>query len=307
MRMKGPTTNRVQRHEIEPAEVRLVLEPTALLPAPPVPSRPPRSLGDFSRAPATDIVDAVGKHFGCSVGKKQRAFLRGAIGALLEDLEQAGGQTWQERWEAAGLNERGRLVGDAAGEDMRLRKQLTSAASLAFAMRLIRPSLFAFRSYKFVRFSAWFRSVANDPLLEEFCARSERLPVGEDRQAKARSQLFAALTVFGIDLADLTPEALLYYAVECRDHGLSFEDIQSRTFAGTLAWTVLHDMGRFTDVVPRTLRGAVTRGQMSVEEAVDRYHLDNQAVRDLLVAYIRQRAVVLDYSTRGNLIHQLVL
>jgi hypothetical protein len=61
MRMKGPTTNRVQRHELEPAEVRLVLEPTALQPVPPVPTLSPRSLGDFSQAPAADVVDVVGR------------------------------------------------------------------------------------------------------------------------------------------------------------------------------------------------------------------------------------------------------
>jgi site-specific recombinase XerC len=53
------------------------------------------------------------------------------------------------------------------------------------------------------------------------------------------------------------------------------------------------------------LRGAVTRGQLTVEEAVDRYRLHNQAVRDLLVEYIRQRAVALDYSSRCNLVHVL--
>src|SRR5690606_21634863 len=53
-------------------------------------------------------------------------------------------------------------------------------------------------------------------------------------------------------------------------------------------------------------RGAVTRGQISVEEAVDRHQLRNQEVRDVLVEYIRRRSAGLDYSTLRQLVNLLV-
>ncbi|WP_214327577.1 tyrosine-type recombinase/integrase [Nonomuraea sediminis] len=53
----------------------------------------------------------------------------------------------------------------------------------------------------------------------------------------------------------------------------------------------------FPASAPRTLRAAVTRGQLPVEEAVDRHGLRDQEVRGLLVEYIRRRSADLDYSS----------
>ncbi|MET9809172.1 site-specific integrase [Streptomyces halstedii] len=173
-------------------------------------------------------------------------------------------------------------------------------------MRLIRPTLLGLRSNTFTRYTPWFRSIANDPWLEEFCERVDQLPVGSSRRGRAKSDVCYALTVFGIDLDGLTPEALLHYAVECRAHALAGEDAESGTFSGTLAWPVLHEMGQFPRSAPRTLRAAVTRGQLSIEEAVDRHQLRNREVRDLLVEYVRRRSAELDYSTLRHLITRLV-
>ncbi|MCX5080145.1 hypothetical protein [Streptomyces sp. NBC_00401] len=111
-----------------------------------------------------------------------------------------------------------------------------------------------------------------------------------------------------MELKDLTAEGLLHCAVEAREHGLAGEDIKDRTFAAALAWPVLHDMGHFPESVPRTLRGAVTRGRLAVGEAVDRHQLRHRAVRDLLVRvkHLRRRRASMDCSTRRNTIHQLV-
>ncbi|MFJ1797223.1 tyrosine-type recombinase/integrase [Kitasatospora griseola] len=308
LRLKGPTTNRIRRHTAGPEpEERLTLEPTAVMPAsPPEPARPPRPLGDLSRARVEDVVEAIGSHFAEQLGAPRTSVMRRALRELLAHLEGFLGQTWQERWEAAGLNERDRPVIDIAGDNRPLRQRLLTAVGLVFAARVVRPSLFAFRSYRFPRFTGWFRSIAADPLLEEFCRRTEQLTVSSPRQAKARLDIACVLTVYGIELKDLTAEGLLHYAVECRTHGLAGEDIQSGSFSGTLAWPVLHDMGHFPESVPRTLRGAVTRGQRPIEELVDRHRLCNGAVRDLLVDYIHRRCVGQDYSTRKNVIHHLV-
>ncbi|RKT09865.1 phage integrase family protein [Streptomyces sp. 1114.5] len=303
-RVKGPTTNRVRRHEAGAEAPVGNFAPTAIVPAPPpAPTRPPRSLGDFSRAPLEEVAAAVGRHFATSPNEEWR---RGRdVREFLQRIAPFPGATWQERWEASGLNELNRPVGDLAGDDTKLRYRLFSGAGHAFAIRLIRPTLHSFHANRFSVYTRWFRSVASDPLLEDFCLRVGQLPVSEPRRTRTMRDICCALTVFGIDLDGLTPEALLHYAVECRKHGLSGETLRSGTFAGTLAWPVLHDMGQFPASAPRTLRAAVTRGQLPVEEAVDRHKLDNPAVRDLLVDYITRRSASLDYSTQRQLTHLL--
>ncbi|MEV5752309.1 site-specific integrase, partial [Actinoallomurus sp. NPDC052308] len=216
------------------------------------------------------------------------------------------GKTWQDRWEASGHDRKGHPVPDVAGENRPLRYRLNLAVGHAFAMRLIRPSLLGFRSHRFSAYTPWFRSVAQDPWLEEFCERADRLPVGQGRRSRAKFDVCCALTVFGIDLEELTPEAFLHYAAESRAHGLSGDKLGSGTFAGVLAWPILHEMGQFPASAPRTLRAAVTRGQLTVEESVDRHDLRNRQVRDLLVEYIRRRSAELDYSTLRQLTHALV-
>ncbi|MGY1984369.1 hypothetical protein [Nocardia gipuzkoensis] len=52
---------------------------------------------------------------------------------------------------------------------------------------------------------------------------------------------------------------------------------------------------------PETMRAALHRGQLSVEELVDRYAISNQPVRQLLIEYFRRRAADTDYSSLSNL------
>ncbi len=173
-------------------------------------------------------------------------------------------------------------------------------------MRLIQPSLEAFNATKHIRYTDRFRRLANDPRLEDFSANAMQAPASVDRQQQAIFHVCAALTVFGIALADLTPEALLHYISEC--HRLRTTVATTKTtrgFVGGLAWAVLYDMGVFPPTAPRSLAAARTRGQRTVEEMVDRFHLRNGAVRDLLVDYLHRRSVEVDYSTLDNLVRNL--
>jgi site-specific recombinase XerD len=296
VRVQGPTTNRVRRHgsgDITPVGN---FTPTAIVPAPPpTPTRPPRSLGDFSTASPPEVAAMAAAHFVPS-GNGQARIRQGMLD-LLGHLQEFSGRTWQERWEASGHDGPGAPIAVLGGDSGARRNRLNVAIGYAFAMRLIRPSLLGFRANKFNGYTPWFRSVAQDPLLEEFCDRADQLPVSQAGRSRAKFDVCCALTVFGIDLEALTPEAFLHYATESRRHGLSGESSKSGSFAGVLAWPVLHEIGVFPASAPRTLRAAVTRGQLSVEEAVDRHGLRNQEVRDLLVDYIRRRSADLDYSS----------
>ncbi|MCW2861974.1 MAG: integrase [Actinoallomurus sp.] len=292
-RIQGPTTNRTRRHEIVADDSIGNFTPTALVPSPPpLPTRVPRSLGDYSTASPEEIAAVAAAHF--SPSEKNLYLKRRGMLELLGHLATFSGDTWQQRWEASGHDLGDKPVADLAGDSQNLRRLLNVALGHAFAMRLIRPSLLGFRANKFTRYTPWFRSVAQDPRLEEFCDRADRLPVSQGRRTRAKFDVCCALTVFGIDPDGLTAEAFLYYASESRKHGLADH---GNAFAGTLAWPILHEIGQFAASAPRTLRAAVTRGQLSIEESVDRHQLRNRAVRDLLVEYLRHRSAELDYST----------
>jgi len=226
---------------------------------------------------------------------------------LLEALSRFPGETWQQRWEAAGLNQPAHPAADLGGTDHQRRVQINTAAGHAFCVRLIQPSLAAFRSTRHFRYPERFRGLAADPLLEELCGRVEQLPVSAERQQQAIFDACCALTVFGINLADLTPQALLYFVEECRTYRTSIaRAATSRTLGANLLWPVLYDMGRFPASGPASLTAARTRGQRTTEELVDRHRLRNREVRNLLVDYISRRSAELDYSTLDNLARNLV-
>ncbi|MCC9312065.1 site-specific integrase [Kitasatospora sp. RB6PN24] len=306
-RVKGPTTGRVRRHSVEVYERDFAFTPTAVQPAPPPPpAHPPRPLGELSTAPTQEIAELTGTAFGSLTRSSSRPVE--GMRKLLEILEQFPGSTWQDRWEASGLNERGRLAKDLyPGTSKAIMSAVNTAAGHAFAMRVIQPSLLAFRSYRFSDYVGWFRQLAQDPVLEEFFERTLKLPMSGASIRRAQFDMCIALTVFGIDIADLTPEALLHYAMESRKYGVTPGEVAADgCFAATQAWVVLSEMGHFPASTPRTLRGAVTRGQRTVAELVDKHQLRNQGVRDLLVDYIGRRSVELDYSSLTGLVNNLV-
>ena len=288
------TSNRIRRHDPDPGAAPVVAGLTQIVAEPPpVPDKPSRPVGDLSTASVDEIVEVLVGQF-ADVNRNTLADYKHGMRRLLELLVAHPGPTWQQRWEAAGLNEPGRAVTDLVEDDPQWRSRIIRAAGNAFCMRLIRPSMPALRATNPPQYVEKFLRIAQDPLLEEFRSRLARHPVSADLRKRAIGQLCRALTVFGIDLADLTPGALVKFA----------EDNPGCGIAG--AWPLLHDMGRFPAWVPRTLQDARIRGRQSIEDLVDRHRLRNHEVRDLLVDYIRRRSVEVDYGTMENLVRSLV-
>lgn len=297
------TTARVRRHRMQSGEVSDArFSPTAIRPAPPPTSAaPPRPLGDLSRAPASEIAALAAQAWNdtCRDTAKRRSR---SVSLLLGHLETFPGQTWQQRWGAAGLNDPTNPVRQLDSTGASNNATFVAGAWHIFAMRVVRPGLAAFRANRFHSYPEQFRRLAGDPLLDTFFDRVHSLQTYVANKREALFDAACALTVFGIDLVDLTPEALLHYAMESRTlnvaRGGSHGD---GSFAGRLAWTVLVDMGHFPPSAPHSLRAAVTKGQRSIEELIDRYAPRNSEVRDLLVDYVRRRSAELDYSTTDQL------
>lgn len=265
---------------------------------------PPRPQGDLTRAGIDDIVRAVHTSWPTNAAKDRWRHSRGARD-LLHHLTEFSGDTWQDRWQASGFNEAKHPVA-VLGSTPRDRSQIGVGAACLFCLRVIQPSLEAFRSNAFLYYGKRFLAVQNDPLLEKFWAQVQSTPVNPIHHGTALFDVAVALTTQGIALVDLTPKAMLHYAWECRRQGLALgaRGAGSR-FAGHLAWQVLHAMGHFPPQGPATLKAALVAGRLSVQEMVDRYRIRNASVRQVLIAYLQRRQAELDYASLDNLSRHL--
>jgi integrase len=220
---------------------------------------------------------------------------------LLEHLETFDGRTWQERWLASGLDAGERPVSDLDPDKYR-GYNLTHGLKALLCLRVITPSLHAFRGNKFNQYPYAFKEVQADPLLDKFFEEAARSRASQRHQYRALADVCCALTTQGIALADLTPEALLFYANECRRLNLVVgARPDSNRFAGLMAWDILHGMGHFPPGTPPTLRTYIYKGQRSPEEMVDFYGIRDSDVRQLIIDYIVRRQGDTDYVTREGL------
>lgn len=261
-----------------------------------VPAVPPRPQGDLDTGTAetiTGIADAIWPR-----GQARSSVRRQGLNWLLGYLEGHAGETWQERWLASGLNDGSRRVRELTTGNERVDRELGHSLMLLCCLRVVRPSLAAFRVNSFVRYHGHFEAAQNDPDLNRFLA----LVVAEDtsRHFKrcARFDVAAALTSQGSVFADLTAEALLHYAIATREGGWGggYE-----SYVGHLAWQVLAASSHFPPQVPATLRGAMRAPAMTPAELVDRHNIDNLGIRDLFVDYLTRRSHDIDYVTLRDL------
>ena len=287
------STCRVRRRDLgagDPAE--MTFESQAMVPRPPpLPATPPGPFGDLSRTSVEEIAKLAVQP-PAPVSASTISNRRHGVRMILRHLAGFDGATWQERWEAAGLDNPDRPVAGLSGHP-RTCQLLVTGMRMLFQWRVVRPGLTAVHANHLAGYAEAFRQMQDDPLLDKFFGLVETSREGHIAKLAAKFDLTAAMTAFGICLADMTPEGLLYYGVESRpvisagQHGLP----------GRQAWHFLHLMGHFPATTPATMRGAACRGPRSVAEMVGRYQISSTDVRDLLVDYITRRAVDIDYTT----------
>lgn len=216
---------------------------------------------------------------------------------LLTHLADFPGRTWQQRWESSGLDEPGHpardlAVGKRGGE-------ASVALAALCALRVIAPSLPAFRSNLMIGYAELFRAAQADPRLDSFFYAVTALTVSRTFKRHAVFDVCAALTTQGIRYADLTPEAFLHHAQLTRDGG--YAQYRNTTYIGHTAWRVLHESGQFPPSTPASLRDAVRPPQLTSTELVDRFDIADPGIRDLLIRYLTRRSHTIDYVTLHKL------
>lgn len=308
-------TYTVRQRRMQPDEVRQPKDRTkfqaAVLKAAPAPKPecPPAPFGDLTAASVEDLCH-LAMEIIPSEKKSVREKRRQGVRMLFGHLETLPGATWQERWEASGFNDEkapsvNTLARPGVGYDS---SNLISALRMAFSLRVVQPSLPGFRANMFVRYPEFFRRLQRDPQLDgAFAAIDAHAQMNPLNRLRAKFDITCALTTQGIDLADLSPAALLHYALEVKKLG----NVHSRGkrdagFGALAAWEVLHSTGHFPHGTPPTLRMFVYNGQKTVEELVDSYPIQNGDVRRLLIDYLTRRRADTDYSTLRTLARYLV-
>ncbi|MFC9982081.1 hypothetical protein [Gordonia sp. NPDC127522] len=182
------------------------------------------------------------------------------------------------------------------------RAEFAQGLEALFALRVIRPTLQAFRANKLMRYSHEFAQAENDPELERFITAVNETDASDKFERWAVFDVCAALTYQGIPFADLTPEAFMDYAVRTR----SLTDRNGEhlgKYVGHLAWQILHGCGHFRASAPPTLRGALRAPQLTTALMVDQYPVASQPVRQLLIVYLDRRGAEIDYASLARQAH----
>jgi len=238
----------------------------------------------------------------------QRARAR-AIKSVLDWLESLPGTTWQQRWLASGADAHGARWIDLAcrwraenglttGDDKY--GLLHSGLLPIVCSGTIRPSYEWLLKHKPTKLLVVARQTT-DPDgfagLEAWCDQQSGLTTQARRLALNRVTWIVLR--HGGRVADVTIGDLL----ELRDAAVEFQSRSSEGF--TVAYQMLHAVGVFPATAPTRLHDLHVRGQMSIEELVDRYPIVSQPIRALIIEYLRERAPRLDYTSLSDLARTL--
>ncbi|MGR6998835.1 hypothetical protein ACU686_13020 [Yinghuangia aomiensis] len=209
---------------------------------------------------------------------------------------------WQERWLASSAHDypvggwrAGRLPAFFAGLTPGGRGDLSCGLRALICADTVRPHLgwMVTRKWPNLLDSLQVRDPGG---IAELRARAAALPAPQAVN-EAFGKVAVILACKGGTVADITVGDRVEYN--------EAKDAVRGPRAGSdksLFYVLLHAMGVFPPDAPTTIRVfGRARGQLSVEQLVDRYQLACRPVRDVLVDYLRERQPRLDYTTLNQL------
>jgi hypothetical protein len=289
--------------------------------APAVTGQHADSRRDFPRAPeesswpgsllsAQEIITRIGAPpFRPANGTGYR---RHGTARILEWLAVFPGDSWQQRWKAAGaedLPKEGWLdlpmqwrQATGLSTAPHNRDGLQTGLLMLVCADIVRPSLgwmVRKASNRIVPVMAACRDPQGYAALRDLIgADPDGITAGQARLALGRITMILACK--GGLVRDITVGDYLDLLDAMRDTGTGG--------AGRLlAYRLLHALGNLGPDAPVTGRAFLqAAGQRPVEELVDRYQVQCRPVRDLLVGYLRERQPAVDYNTLSNLAGDLV-
>jgi hypothetical protein len=248
--------------------------------------------------------------FAMGNAESQRVRAR-ALRRVLDWLLAQPGQTWRERWMATGaeldahvdwrllatewLKETG-AFNNASG---RTHTMMAGGLVLLICGDVLRPSLPWLITARTLRDLAVEMARTRDGVgFAALTSSCDADPTGADTQTKAMRQIAVILAAKGGTVRDITVGDCL----ELHNMATTGTIHQSRS---PYFYQLLHATGVFPAEAPPTVRVFRTHGQHSIESLIDCYGITCQPVRDLLVDYLRERQLSVDYATLRGIAHTL--
>ncbi|WP_052744524.1 tyrosine-type recombinase/integrase [Streptomyces odonnellii] len=237
----------------------------------------------------------------------QRTRRRGLI-KLLDWLEDQPGRTWQERWTASGAEEAGRewprLPMQWLAEHQRARKY--DRADLCCGMipllggQVVRPAYRWLLRQRPSQLLAHIRSVT-DP--HGFAALKDRYTATGHTGANDCNNALNRVTWIVTRKSGTVHDVTIGDCVELQ-HAIG--EHQTNGYHGKhLFYQLLAGLGAFGPDAPARLKTVMLPGQLTPAALVDRQGITCTAIRDLLVDYLTERAVDVDYTTLEDMARSL--
>jgi hypothetical protein len=233
-------------------------------------------------------------------GSQQKRRL--SVLAVLNWLQAQPGDTWQDRWLASGAEDQPewqQLVaaapGSAAETGRKSQLQLSPGLLVLICADLIRPSLGWLLASPQARRNlavemARSRDTAAFAELNRACAAAT---VGLQVGQQALTRIGVIMAAKGGQVADVRVGDCLEL-LEAAAQLPQTNDVHARS---PLFYQLLHARGGWGEDAPAAIQVFSGRGQPSCEELIDRYHIQCQPMRDVLVDYLRERQPSVDFST----------
>jgi hypothetical protein len=241
----------------------------------------------------------------------QKKQVQQGVGILLDWLEDQPGHTWQQRWEASGIEQVGNAWRPVIGQwlhECGLRSEWRTRAlgpglGAVISADLIRPSLqwLTAVSTSGRGVMGEYMARARDPRgftrLRELSESAENLRPADAQLALSRGAILLAAK--GGTLAEvMVGDVLELFEAQA--------EVLAKMPSGTTAfYQLLHQLGALGRDAPASLREVRLLRQRPPEELIDRYGLLTRPIRDLLVDYLRERQPAMDYTTLKMLSYHL--
>jgi hypothetical protein len=238
-------------------------------------------------------------------GQRQRAR---CLGQVLDWLASQPGATWQERWAASSAEDaagwREIAVGwfTAAGRfypSDRQRRGLGAGLLLLICGDVIRPDsgwLLASSGLQLLTGEmARTRDPAGFAMLRQACQAGQISPLTRDLSLRRIAAIMAAK---GGLVSDIT-------AGDCLELAGTVRSIEGSRSTGMYFYQLLRTAGLLPPETPASVRMFTTRGQFTPAELIGQYGIECHPVRDLLVGYLREQQLAVDYATLRAMAHVL--
>jgi integrase len=232
---------------------------------------------------------------------------RAGLVKILRWLQEQPGRTWQQRWQASGADAAGNVAWRRlASQGLRGRQWVDAAPHAEFIELgrgmlallggdVIRPSIRWLCTPGAAKHLVAEMARSRDPgafaKLAALCAAD---PANAATKQTALRRIAAVLAASGGTVAQITVGDCLHLM-----QALPRDRVRGDT--SLYFYQLLHALDVFGPDAPPTVRVFAAPGQQSVEQLIDRYDFVCRPVRDLLVAYLRERQPTLDYTSLRSL------